>query len=83
MISFIQAKNIFKKRFSNLVILRCVDYSDTHYIFEAVENPHVIDHNSPYYTLDKKTGEVSVFIPTLDLDAFFDAVENRTIYSTY
>lgn len=75
-----QAINIFKKRFSDLVILKCINYSEEHYIIEAVKDENVVDYNLPYYAVDKNNGRVTVFIPTLDLDGFFDAVENRTVY---
>lgn len=81
--NFNQAMTIFKNHFPKLTILKCVDYSNTHYVLEAVENPEITSYNSPYYAVDKNNGNVTSFIPTLDLDAFFDAVENRTVYSTY
>lgn len=73
----------FAKQFPKLKVLRCIDYSNDHYIMEAVEATDVTDYNSPFYAVNKNSGEVTTFIPTLDLDAFFDAVENRTVYSTY
>ena len=73
----------FAKRFPNLTVLRCINYSNEHYIIEAVENPEVTDYNSPFYAVNKNSGEVTSFIPALNLDAFFDAVDNRTEYSAY
>ena len=73
----------FAKQFPKLTVLRCINYSNEHYIIEAVENPEVTDYNSPFYAVNKKSGEVTSFIPSLDMDAFFDAVENRTEYSVY
>ena len=73
----------FAKRFPNLTVLRCINYSNEHYIIEAVEDPKVTDYNSPFYAVNKNSGEVTSFIPALDLDAFFDAVDNRTEYFAY
>lgn len=80
---FNQAIAAFIKRFSNLTVLKCIDYDDSYYVLEAVEDPDITDYNLPYYAVDKNNGKVTSFIPTLDLDAFFDALENRTVYSTY
>lgn len=78
-----KAINIFEKEFPKLTILKCVDYDEEHYVIEAVEDVDATDYNSPYYGVDKKTGKVTSFIPSMDLDAFFEAVENRTVFSTY
>jgi hypothetical protein len=75
--------NIFNAKFPNLTITRCVDYDQFHFVIEAVENVNVANYNDPYYSVDKRSGKITSFIPTLDLDAFFEAVENRTVYSTY
>ena len=83
MITVKQALKIFTKRFPELTVLRCVDYADDFYVLEAVEDQDAIDYNSPYYALSKTDGRIMSFAPNLDLDAFFDAVENRTVYSTY
>lgn len=74
---------IFTKRFPKLTVLKCIDYADDYYVLEAVENPDAVDYNLPYYAVNKESGMITSFAPTLDLDAFFDAVENRTVYSTY
>lgn len=72
---------VFTKKFPNLTVTRCIDYDKRHFVIEAVEDTTATDHNSPYYGVDKKTGKITGFVPALDLDAFFDAVEKRTIYS--
>lgn len=73
----------FKSQFPELIVLRCIDYDDKHFVIEAVENLDITDYNDPYYGVDKDTGEVTGFIPSLDLDAFFDAVEERTVFTSY
>lgn len=77
-----EAIDTFKRRFPKLVVTRCVDYNERYFVIEAVENPNVPNYNSPYYGIDKISGKITSFIPTLDLDAFFEAVENRTIFSS-
>lgn len=81
--NFKQAIKIFEERFPKIKVLKCIDYDNNHYILEAVENPDIVDYNLPYYAIDKVSGKITSFIPTFDLDSFFNAVENRTLYSTY
>ena len=78
-----KAISTFTKQFPKLTVLRCIDYTDNHYVVEAVGDQDAVDYNLPYYAIDKTNGKITSFIPTLDLDAFFDAVENRTVYCTY
>lgn len=72
----------FKRQFPKLVVTRVIDYDTIHYVVEAVRDLKVPDYNCPYYGVDKRTGEITSFIPTFDLDEFFNALETRTIYST-
>lgn len=81
MISYKDAIAFFNKRLPTLVVTRCIDYDETHFVIEAVESLDTANYNSPYYGVDKRTGKVTSFIPSLDLDAFFEAVEDRTVYS--
>jgi hypothetical protein len=78
-----QAISTFKKRFPKLTVLRCIDYADDFYVMEAMENPDVADYNLPYYAISKVSGKITSFVPTLDLDAFFEAVDKRTVYCAY
>lgn len=71
----------FKREFPELTITRVLDYDKRHFVVEAVKSLDISDYNCPYYGVDKRTGKITSFIPTFDLDAFFDAIENRTIYS--
>lgn len=75
------AIDAFAKKFPALTVTRCIDYDKRHFVIEAVEDTTAANYNSPYYGIDKKTGKITGFVPALDLDAFFDAVEKRTVYS--
>lgn len=75
--------DIFNKRFPNLTVIRIIDYNDEHYVVEALEDLNKTDSNSSLYGLHKKTGKVTSFFPSEDLDYFFDAVENRTLWCSY
>lgn len=78
-----EAITVFNVQFPKLTVLKCIDYDKRHFVLEAVESSDDVDHNDPYFAVDKRTGKVTGFIPAFDLDAFFDAIENRTVYSTY
>lgn len=71
----------FNKSFPDLTVTRVIDYDRKHYVVEALRDINSADYNCPYYGVDKNSGKITSFIPTLDLDAFFDAAENRTLYS--
>ena len=66
-----------------LIILKIIDYDKDCYVIEAVESLDAPNYNSPYYAILKESGKVTSFVPTLDLDAFFEAMENRTLFSRY
>lgn len=78
--NFNEAISGFHKMFPTLTVTRCIDYDSRHFVIEAVEDLTDANYNSPYYGVDKKNGKVTSFIPSFDLDAFFDAVEKRTVY---
>ena len=78
---FTEAIKVFKREFPELTITRVLDYDRKHFVIEAVKDLDIADYNCPYYGLDKHSGEITSFIPTFDLDEFFDAIENRTVYS--
>ena len=71
----------FTSKFPELTVTLVIDYDKDHFVIEALKNIGVADYNSPYYGVDKRNGNVTSFIPQLDLDAFFEAVDNRTVYS--
>ena len=83
MMSVTKAIKSFLAKFPKLTVVRCVDYDNEHYVIEAVKDVNAVDYNDPFYAVDKRNGEVTLFVPGLDLDAFFEAVENRTLYLTY
>jgi hypothetical protein len=75
--------DIFEKRFPNLKVFRCVDYNDDYFIIEAVEDFNTINFGDPFYAINKKNGAIGSFTPAEDPDAYFEAVEKRTIYSAF
>ena len=75
-----EAITIFNEKFVDLIVTRCIDYDEQHFVVEAVKNLSKPNYNSPYYAIDKKDKSITGFVPGLDLDAFFDAIDNRTVY---
>ena len=80
MISSNESIKLFKSKNPNLTVTRCMDYDKNHYVVEAVENIDSSEPNGSFYGIDKRNGKITGFIPALDLDEFFDAIDNRTIY---
>ena len=76
-----KAIRAFKAKFPKLIVTRVIDYDREHFVVEALENLSKPNYNNPYYGVDKKTYKITGFIPSFDMDAFIDAVENRTVYS--
>lgn len=74
--------NGFKNHYKNLIVTSVIDYDDKYIIIEALENTNKKDYNDPYYAVEKKSGDVTHFSPAFDIDKFFDAVENRMIFSS-
>lgn len=64
----------------NLKILQIVDYDNEQYIIAACENINKIPMK-PYYSMDKRTGEVDDFDGMIEPEKFFSACRNREIYS--
>lgn len=77
---FEEAIKIFSTKFPELTVTKCFDYDDQHFVVEAVKDTSKPDYNSPYYAIGKKDKRITGFIPSLDLDSFFDAIEKRTVY---
>lgn len=71
----------FRKANRNLQITTILDYDDTYLIIEAVKNTTTVDYNDPLYAINKDTGKITNFSPAFDFDKYFDALENRVIYS--
>lgn len=76
-----EAMNIFSKKHPNLTITRCIDYDEDHYVLEAVKNLNAENYGDTFFGVDKNSGEITGFLPALEIDYFFEALESRTVYS--
>jgi hypothetical protein len=54
------------------------DYDEKWWLFEAVENDEV-DYDSPYYVVNKITGDVRTYSPIEELDKFDYVLNNKRI----
>lgn len=79
--SYKKLVDAFKKNNRSLQVTTVIDYDDKYLLIEAVEDTTQRDYNDPLYAVEKKTGKVSHFSPAFDFEKFFDALENRIIYS--
>lgn len=59
-------------------VVRVVDYDKEHYLVEAMNG-----QNGAFYGIDKWTDMVTLFIPSLEIEKFFEAIEKRTLYCSY
>ena len=75
-----QALNNVKAKNPGQIIAFGINYSDSHYVF-GLRNKNLFDTSGdtePYFAVDKKTGEVSNFIPD-DYAKFFSALQSRPL----
>lgn len=83
MIDVHEAAKLAEKGKANSTATAVIDYNDDFYVVEVIDNNSLsgeTDYNCPYVAVSKSTGNVAGFTPMEDLDAFFEAVENRTTY---
>lgn len=71
----------FESANRNLTVTTVLDYDNKSFLVEAMEDPNKPDMNDPWYRVDKKTGKTNPFSPMFEMDKFFDAAENRRVYS--
>lgn len=71
MISIDEAREIFEEQNPELTITKIVDYDNQSYVLCAVKDPdNSFDEMDPFYSVDKRTKEISWFSPMLDLEKF-------------
>lgn len=68
-----EAANILRKKYNDKSIVECLDFNDF-YAFAMVDKGKENDDIAGGYdTVNKKTGGISVFNPTDDLEAYLSA----------
>jgi hypothetical protein len=65
-------KSLFK-----VPVYTIIDYDDKYYLVEAGPKNH-----TEMYGIDKNTFKKSSYSIGMDIDNFYDALENRTIYKS-
>lgn len=67
----------FEKQRPNTTVEKIVDFDEDHYIVFAPDGDNDMDC---WYGMNKSDNKAVNFFLANDLNAFIDAVENRTIY---
>lgn len=71
----------FKTNHRDLKVTAVIDYDEKYLVIEALAHGGEKDYNDPLYAIDKNSGRESNFSPAFDFDKFFEAAENRMIFS--
>lgn len=69
----------FTKAHPDLTITKAAVYDGKDYLFEAVEDADRMDYDSPFYLMDGKTGEITPFVPTMNMLGFHEAFRDHQI----
>ncbi len=78
MISLKEALEIFKEKHPILTVTAAYLYDNKYFMFVAVRDTNEVNINSPYYLVDVK-GTIYNITPTMNIDAFNDALENHKL----
>lgn len=81
MLTYKQAAAVLLKKYPQKKITMAIDYDSKWFIFMAVDDENSIDLDSPFYAVNKRTGDIRTYSPVDDLDNYTNAVQNRMIYS--
>ena len=72
-----QAEIKLKEKYPQKKIIAGGDYDEDHYVIEAVDtDKDPSDQVDPYFGVDKKTGEISNFMPD-DLEKFINCLYSK------
>lgn len=78
MINSVEASKYFAKKYSNLHVIKIVDYDSNRFVVCAVEN---VEDNSnemdPFYSIDKTTKNIVRFSPMEDIEKFSRLMFNK------
>jgi len=78
MISREQAKLLVGKKYPDLEVVKVMDYDDLHFVVETSDGHTDSMSMDPYYGVDRKTGEVTSFSPSADIEKFFEMLERNS-----
>lgn len=70
----------FKKHFPKLTVTMIADYDKKTYLIEAVEKVGVPCYYNPYFLMRKDGKKCIPYMPTLFIEEFSRAVDERLIY---
>lgn len=76
--SLTKALELFKQKYPALIVTAAYLYDKKYFMFTATPDTKITVINSPYYLVDVK-GNVFNITPTLNIDAFNDALEKHQL----
>lgn len=74
-----KALDSFKRANPKLTVTMLIDYDRDHYVVEAVKDLNVMEFD-PFYGIDKRTHAITGFTPAADIEEFYKALRERTLY---
>lgn len=77
MINAEKAIALVHKKYPKRTAVQIIDYSSKRFLVAAVENTETTDLDSPYFAVDKQTGEIRTYSPVDDLERFTAAIQTR------
>lgn len=78
MITVERAMEIINEKFPNRKIVGACKYKG-YYLFEVPDRSMEVDYSDPFFLVDKISGKVLAFLPTMDLEGFGDAMAHHRI----
>lgn len=79
MLTYKQAAAVLLKKYPQKKITMAIDYDSKWFIFMVVEDENSIDLDSPFYAVNKHTGDIRTYSPVDDLEKYTEAVYNHRI----
>lgn len=75
----LEASRKLQQAHPELYITDGVDYDEDLFVFTAVDDPSATQYDDPFYSVNKRTGEIKPFLPILNLKKFSEAQRTRLL----
>ena len=80
MIGIDETIKIVNREYRDRIVKSIFVYGDNYLVYAPDKRLAGEDYSDPYFTVDRKSGEVRHFLPTRDISGFSRALRNGTIY---
>ena len=74
-----EAFHLVQEKHKDARITQFIDFDDSSFVLTVIEKGEEDKINAPYIRVNKSTGALSSFLPTLHLKEWVKAVQNRRI----